>query len=74
MVRTLLDERFGAAGRQTWNVEPAEIQRDIDRFLAQDNLQRFHHGFRLGGGTSAQALVDALGPNELERMEDPAAA
>lgn len=42
MNRTLLDECFRVAGRQTWYLEPDEIQRDLDRFLAYYNLERSH--------------------------------
>jgi transposase InsO family protein len=65
MNRTLLDECFRVAGRTTWYLEPAEIQRDLDRFLEYYNLQRSHQGYRLGGRTPAQALQDALGLTEL---------
>ena len=44
MNRTLLDECFRVAGRTTWYLEPAEIQRDLDRFLEYYNLQRWHQG------------------------------
>lgn len=30
MNRTLLDECFRVAGRQTWYIQPDEIQRDLD--------------------------------------------
>jgi len=33
MNRALLDECFRVAGRTTWYLEPAEIQRDLDAFL-----------------------------------------
>src|SRR5215510_3444297 len=65
MNRTLLDECFRVAGRTTWYLEPAEIQRDLDRFLEYYNLERSHQGYRLGGRTPAQALKDALGITEL---------
>jgi hypothetical protein len=61
MNRTLLDECFRVAGRTTWYLEPAEIQRDLDRFLEYYNLQRSHQGYRLGGRTPSQALQEALG-------------
>jgi hypothetical protein len=38
MNRTLLDECFRVAGRMTWYLEPAEIQRDLDVFLEYYNL------------------------------------
>ena len=60
MNRTLLDECFRVAGRTTWYLEPAEIQRDLDAFLEHDNLRRSHQGCRLGGRTPAQALSEAL--------------
>jgi len=65
MNRTLLDECFRVAGRTTWYVEVAEIQRDLDRFLKYYNLQRSHQGYRLNGRTPAQALREALGIEEL---------
>jgi transposase InsO family protein len=65
MNRTLLDECFRVAGRTTWSLEPAEIQRDLDRFLAYYNLDRTHQGYRLRGRTPAQALREALGVEEL---------
>jgi transposase InsO family protein len=65
MNRTLLDECFRVAGRTTWYLEPAEIQRDLDRFLEYYNLQRSHQGYRLGGRTPAQALQEAVGLSEL---------
>jgi len=61
MNRTLLDECFRVAGRTTWYVEPEEIQRDLDRFLDDYNLERSHQGYRLRGRTPAQALCEALG-------------
>jgi transposase InsO family protein len=64
MNRTLRDECFRVAGRTTRYLEPAEIQRDLDRFLEYYNLHRSHWGYRLGG-PPAQALQDALGPTEL---------
>jgi len=65
MNRTLLDECFRVTGRTTWYVEPAEIQRDLDRFLAYYNLERSHQGYRLKGRTPAQALREALAIEEL---------
>ncbi len=65
MNRTLLDECFRVAGRATWYLEPDEIQRDLDRFLAYYNLERSHQGYRLKGRTPAQALREALGITEL---------
>jgi transposase InsO family protein len=65
MNRTLLDECFRVAGRTTWYVEVAEIQRDLDRFLEYYNLQRSHQGYRLHGRTPAQALREALNVEEL---------
>jgi transposase InsO family protein len=60
MNRTLLDECFRVQGRQTWYLEVAEIQRDLDRFLRYYNLERSHQGYRLRGRTPAQALREAL--------------
>ena len=65
MNRTLLDECFRVEGRKTWYQEPAEIQRDLDRFLRYYNLDRSHQGYRLRGRTPAQALREALGIEEL---------
>jgi len=47
MNRMLLDECFRVAGRTTWYLEPAEIQRHLDRFLEYHNLNRSHQGYRL---------------------------
>jgi transposase InsO family protein len=71
MNRTLLDECFRVAGRTTWYLEPTEIQRDLDAFLAYYNLQRSHQGYRLGGRTPAQALQEALGLAELPPLVPP---
>ena len=60
MNRTLLDECFRVAGRQTWYITPDEIQRDLDVFLRYYNLERSHQGYRLKGRTPAQALREAL--------------
>ncbi len=65
MNRTLLDECFRIAGRQTWYITPAEIQRDLDTFLRYYNLERSHQGYRLKGRTPTQALRDALQVEDL---------
>ena len=80
MNRSLLGECFRVAGRTTWYLEPAEIQRDPGRFLAYYNLERSHQGNRLKGRTPTQALREALGIEGLppftageEETEEPAA-
>jgi hypothetical protein len=79
MNRTPLDECFRVTGRTAWHLEPAEIQRDMDRFLAYNNLERSHQGYRLKGRTPARALCEALGIEELppfvpaEEATEPAA-
>jgi transposase InsO family protein len=65
MNRTLLDECFRVAGRQTWYITPAEIQQDLDVFLRYYNLERSHLCYRLRGRTPAQALREALTINDL---------
>ena len=60
MNRTLLDECFRVAGRQTWYITQAEIQRDLDTFLRYYNLERSHQGYRLRGRTPARALRETL--------------
>lgn len=60
MNRTLLDEYFPVAGRQTWHITPAKIQRDPGAFPHHYNLERSHEGYRLKGRTPAQALRRAL--------------
>jgi transposase InsO family protein len=60
MNRTLLDECFRVAGRQTWYITPAEIQHDLDTFLRYYNFERSHQGYRLKGRTPAQALRETL--------------
>jgi len=80
MNRTLLEECFKVQGRQTWYIEPDEIQRDLDRFIQYYNLERSHQGYRLRGRTPAQALLEALGRDELppliaaDEMEEKNAA
>lgn len=71
MNRTLLDECFRIEGRKTWYIEPEEIQRDLDRFLAHYNLERAHQGYRLKGRTPAQALREALGREDLPPIVPP---
>jgi transposase InsO family protein len=71
MNRTLLDECFRVAGRNTWYTDVAEIQRDLDVFLDEYNLRRTHQGYRLQGRTPAQALRDALGVTELPPFIPP---
>lgn len=71
MNRTLLDECFRVAGRQTWYLQPEEIQRDLDAFLIHYNLERTHQGYRLKGRTPAQALRDALGIETLPPIVPP---
>jgi len=65
MNRTLLEECFEVKGRQTWYLEPAEIQRDVDQFLLYYNAERSHQGYRLRSKTPAQALREALGVDTL---------
>ena len=65
MNRTLLDECFRVAGRQTWYITPSEIQRDLDAFLRYYNLERSHQGYRLKGRTPAQALRESLAVDNL---------
>ena len=65
MNRTLLEECFEVNGRQTWYIEPEEIQRDLDIFIEYYNLKRSHQGYRLKGRTPAQALKEALAVNDL---------
>jgi len=65
MNRTLLDECFRVHGRTTWYVTPAEIQRDLDRFMRYYNLERSHQGYRLQGRTPVAALMEALGITEI---------
>lgn len=60
MNRTLLDECFRAAGQQTWHIAPAEIQRGLDAFLRDYNLERSHQGYHLKGRTPAQVLRETL--------------
>lgn len=65
MKRTLLDECFRVHGRQTWYLEPEEIQRDLDTYLRYYDLERSHQGCRLKGKTPVQALREALGREQL---------
>ncbi len=60
MNRTLLDECFRVAGRKTWYLTSADIQRDLDVFLRYYNLERSHLGYQLKGRTPTQALRELL--------------
>lgn len=68
MNRTLLDECFRVKGRENFYLSIAEIQRDLDAFLAYYNLERSHQGYRLEGRTPAQALREALGIQQLPNL------
>jgi len=70
MNRPLLDECFRVAGRTTWYLDVAEIQRDFERFLEYYNLQRSHQGYGLNGRTPAQALMEALNITELPKLAE----
>jgi transposase InsO family protein len=72
MNRTLLDECFRVAGRQTWYLTPAEIQRDLDAFLRYYNQERSHQGYRLKGRTPALALQQALQTDVLPPIDPEA--
>lgn len=72
MNRTLLDECFRVAGRTTWYTDVAAIQRHLDVLLDHYNLRRSHQGYRLNGKTSAHALREALGIDELPPLFTPA--
>jgi len=65
MNRTLLDECFRVQGRQKWYVDPQEIQRDLDEYLAFYNFHRAHSGYRVRGRTPAQALYDLVAATRL---------
>ena len=65
MNKTLLEECFKVKGRTTWYLEPAEIQRDLDAFIAYYNLERSHQGYRLKGRTPAKAFCEALCISEI---------
>jgi len=69
MNRTLLDECFRIAGRQTWYIGAEEIQRDLDTFMTYYNLERSHQGYRLRGRTPAQALREALAITETPSLD-----
>ena len=55
MNRTLLDECFRVSGRTTWYIEPAEIQRDLDKSSARDGPVSGNYG------TCTQESVKAVG-------------
>lgn len=68
MNRTLLDECFRVKGRENFYLTIAEIQRDLDEFMAYYNLDRSHQGYRLNARTPAQALREALGVEHLPEL------
>lgn len=50
------EECFRVKGRENFYLTIAEIQRDLDAFMAYYNLERSHQGCRLGCRTPALAL------------------
>ena len=69
MNRTLLDECFRVDGRRVWYLNPAEIQRDLDRFLKRYNFKRTHQGYRVRGRTPGQTFVAGLPLRGLRLLE-----
>lgn len=49
-----------AIRRKTWYIDPAEIQRDLDRFMLYYNFKRSHQGYRVKGRTPARAFLDGI--------------
>lgn len=52
-------------GPHDWYTSAGEIQRDLDQYPTFYNLNCSHQGYRLKGGTPAQALREALGQKKL---------
>lgn len=71
MNRTLLDERFRIARRQTWYVGIDEIQRNLDRFMNYYSLERSYQGYRLNGRTPTQALRKGSGYRGTATADQP---
>lgn len=58
--RTLLDEHFRVMGRKKFYESVAEMQADLDAYLAYYNTQRPHQGYNMRGRTPYQAFIDEL--------------
>jgi transposase InsO family protein len=58
--RTIQEEFFSSAFRNTLYESIAQLQADLDRYLEFYNLERAHRGYRTQGRTPMQAFLDGL--------------
>lgn len=58
--RTVKEEFFVTAFRQTLYESVAQLQKDLDRYLDFYNRERAHRGYRTKGRTPYQAFLDGL--------------
>lgn len=66
--RTVSDEFFKVKFRQKWYTGLAELQEDLDAWLAEYNTERPHHGYRTQGRTPRQAFLDGLATMPKEEL------
>ena len=67
--RTVKEEFFAVAFRRTFYESVAQLQADLDSYLAFYNRERAHQGYRTQGRTPYQAFLDGI-----VRKEEPAVA
>jgi transposase InsO family protein len=58
--RTIKEEFFSSAFRNTLYESVAQLQRDLDRYLEFYNRERAHRGYRTQGRTPFQAFLEGL--------------
>ena len=58
--RTVKEEFFSSAFRQTLYESVAQLQQDLDRYLDFYNRERAHRGYRTQGRTPYQAFLEGL--------------
>jgi transposase InsO family protein len=67
--RTLLDEHFRVMGRKKWYETIAEMQTDLDVYLATYNTRRPHQGRAMNGRTPQKAFTEGLPKKENAKMK-----
>jgi len=65
--RTVKEEFFAVAFRKTFYESIAQLQADLDQYLAFYNRERPHQGYRTQGRTPYQAFLDGI--EEMRREE-----
>lgn len=56
----MLDEHLRVKGREKWYDEIAEMQKDLDAYLAHYNTKRPHQGRNMNGRTPLAAFKEGI--------------